>query len=193
VGAPLPCDTRKGFDQQHFDESGQHQIATRQIPVRLFAEQPDQRGQASVAVHVDHHRKQRDEHRRIGGIKDEITTKQPEVGRSLGAAMADFPLLRLRHHGIEPLRNGRLEARKGEGGRCRQEDEIALRKNDGLFALDREATAPLDHRAEAGMPEFRIAHGTRARTADPLREHGSRPEKFEDLRERVGHFRTIAN
>src|SRR5262245_60969305 len=61
------------------------------------------------------------------------------------------------------------------------------------MAVDGQATAALEHGAEARLAEGRVADTPAASPADLSREHGSRLQQRHDFGERVVHVWTITN
>ena len=100
----------------------------------------------------------------------------------------------LRHHvGIEALESHRLEARHGEARRRWQEHEVTCLERQRRVAINCQATATFQHRAEARVTERGVADTPAAGAADAPREHGPRLEQRDDFREWIGHVWTLAN
>ena len=182
----------QGFDQQHLDEAGQHEVAAVARAARLLAEQPHQGRQPLVAVNVDHRRQQRHQQRGVRGLEREIAAAQPDIGGTVGTAMADFiGGFPRRRFGIDPLRRRRCEAGHDESRCRRQQHEIAGLQNDRRRALDGQPAGAFDDGTEAGLAERRILHGPGASPADAFGEDRAGPQQADDLSERIGHDRTI--
>src|SRR4030095_17002725 len=86
-----------------------------------------------------------------------------------------------------------LEARYREPRCGRQQNEVARLQRQRPGAVHRQATAALEHRAEARLAEGGIANAPAASAADGPREHRTRLQQGDDFRERVIHVWTIAN
>lgn len=178
----------QSFDQQHFSQARQHKIATESLFARLLSHQLHENREPADAADMHHRWQERHQQCSIRCIEGEITPEQADVGWSVGPAVPNLLPRRRRQLGVDMPEDGRLDARYGESGRRGQQHEVPFLEKDGRLPIHGEPAPAFQHRTETRLAELGVAHTPTARSRDPLRKDGARPEKLYDLNKRVALF-----
>lgn len=164
------------LDQQHLDQTGEHQIAAVILRACLFADEPHERRQPLDAANVNHRRQQRHQQSGVRRVEREVAAKHPDVGRAIGPAMPNLFRGGRLQPGIDMLGCHRFEAGHGESRRRGKQHEIAVLERGRLLSIDRETALALKNGTEARLAECGIADRPEAGATDALGEDCARSQ-----------------
>ena len=172
----------QGFDQQHFHQAREHQVAAGTLRLLFIGNQAHQHGKPLRAAHVNQRREQGNQQGRIRRIEDGVAAEQTHIGRRIAIAMAYILGGRGCSLRVDLLWRDGTGAGQGEAWGGGHQHKIAGLQRDRRLADYCQPAAAFQHGAKARLAEIRIANTPVAGASDPLREHGSRTQLRDNFR-----------